>query len=97
MVASMDVHKLIFSMTVERSDRTFVSGRWVGGMVGDDAVEVMLRWCIVYDDGCMISFHCVTVVVSIVSIVSIVSACRVSCIVYESFRCSFCSSALFIS
>jgi hypothetical protein len=63
-------------MTVERSDRTFVSGRWVGGMVGDDAVEVMLRWCIVYDDGCMISFHCVTV---FVSIVSIVSACRVSC------------------
>jgi hypothetical protein len=61
MVASMDVHKLIFSMTVERSDRTFVSGRWVGGMVGDDAVEVMLRWCIVYDDGCMISFHCVTI------------------------------------
>jgi hypothetical protein len=68
-------------MTVERSDRTFVSGRWVGWMVGDDAVEVMLRWCIVYDDGCMISFHCCVIVV--VSIVSIVSACRVSCIVYR--------------
>ena len=38
----MDAHKLIFSMTVERSDRTFVSGRWVGGIVGDDAVEVVL-------------------------------------------------------
>ncbi len=31
---SMDVHKLIFSMTVARSERTLASGVSVGGIVG---------------------------------------------------------------